>query len=200
MDSHQVEGQQGCASATTECLWTTGVNHRRGTASWRCLVLTLSATSCPSRGARNFCHGTPTNGRFPARNLRPRLARHGQNQPVASGRFLVIQLPNATGYAVNVKPWSDLTEARGPVHTRRECRLGRIAELASSKDLYTQSRHPYTEAVLLAVPISTRSSSLSVFRCKGDLPNPRSARPAAAISISAGSSRRRGCAMCSDRC
>ena len=58
------------------------------------------------------------------------------------------------------------------MHTRRECRLGRIAELASSKDLYTQSRHPYTEAVLLAVPISTRSSSLSVFRCKGDLPEP----------------------------
>jgi hypothetical protein len=32
----------------------------------------------------------------------PRTGSGGQNQPVASGRFLAIQLPNATGYAVDV--------------------------------------------------------------------------------------------------
>ena len=46
MDSHQVEGQQGCASATMERPWTTGVNHHRVSASWRCLVLTLAASCC----------------------------------------------------------------------------------------------------------------------------------------------------------
>jgi hypothetical protein len=74
MDSHQVEGQQGCASATTERPWTTGVNHHRGSASWRCLVLTLAATSRPSLPTRNSRRGAPTNGSFPATNLNRSLA------------------------------------------------------------------------------------------------------------------------------
>jgi len=71
-----------------------------------------------------------------------------------------------------MKPSCDLMQAMSSLHTRTECRLGRIVELAWSKDLYTQSRHPYTEALLLAVPIPTHSSGLSAIRCKGDLPNP----------------------------
>jgi len=50
--------------------------------------------------------------------------------------------------------------------------LGRIVELASSKDLYTTPRHPYTEALLSAVPIPDPTLKRQRIRLVGDVPSP----------------------------
>jgi oligopeptide/dipeptide ABC transporter ATP-binding protein len=52
--------------------------------------------------------------------------------------------------------------------------LGRLAELAPSRDLYAFPRHPYTGALLSAVPIANprRGRGRSAFVLAGDVPNP----------------------------
>jgi len=50
--------------------------------------------------------------------------------------------------------------------------LGRIVELASSHDLYTNPRHPYTEALLSAVPIPDPKVKRTRIRLQGDVPSP----------------------------
>jgi oligopeptide transport system ATP-binding protein len=50
--------------------------------------------------------------------------------------------------------------------------LGRIVEIASSHELYTRPRHPYTEALLSSVPVPDPRVRRTRIALKGDVPSP----------------------------
>ena len=50
--------------------------------------------------------------------------------------------------------------------------LGRIVELAPAEELYDNPRHPYTEALLSAVPVPDPTLKKQRVRLEGDIPNP----------------------------
>ena len=50
--------------------------------------------------------------------------------------------------------------------------LGRVVEIASAHDLYTKPLHPYTEALLSAVPIPDPKMKRRRITLQGEIPNP----------------------------
>ena len=50
--------------------------------------------------------------------------------------------------------------------------LGKIVEMASYKDLYTDARHPYTQALLSAIPVPDPKAKKERVVLKGDVPSP----------------------------
>ena len=70
--------------------------------------------------------------------------------------------------------------------------LGRIVEMADSEALYGNPLHPYTRALLSAVPPSSPFEEKKTIELKGDIPSP--------IGDQVGCPLASRCPHCTDRC
>lgn len=50
--------------------------------------------------------------------------------------------------------------------------LGHVVEMADKKDLFSQPSHPYTQALLSAIPVARRHSTRTKIILQGELPSP----------------------------
>jgi oligopeptide/dipeptide ABC transporter ATP-binding protein len=50
--------------------------------------------------------------------------------------------------------------------------LGKIVELAETDELFANPKHPYTEALMSAVPVPDPDSNAERIRLEGDVPSP----------------------------
>jgi oligopeptide transport system ATP-binding protein len=50
--------------------------------------------------------------------------------------------------------------------------LGKIVEIAPGNNIYNRPRHPYTQALLSAIPIPDPKAAIERTILQGDLPNP----------------------------
>ena len=55
--------------------------------------------------------------------------------------------------------------------------LGKIVEMAAYNDLYTDAKHPYTQALLSAIPVADPKAKKERVVLKGDVPSPISPPP-----------------------
>ena len=55
--------------------------------------------------------------------------------------------------------------------------LGRIVEMTRSEDLYSNPRHPYTEALLSAIPYADPDVVTEEILLEGNVPDPANAPP-----------------------
>lgn len=70
--------------------------------------------------------------------------------------------------------------------------LGTIVEVAEKKELYSNPKHPYTKALLSAVPIPDPTIATKRIALKGDLPSP--------VNPPSGCLFHTRCAYCTDKC
>ncbi|MEZ5985426.1 MAG: dipeptide ABC transporter ATP-binding protein [Hyphomonas sp.] len=92
---------------------------------------------------------------------------------------LLIELQKEFGLAM-IFISHDLAVVRQISHRVMVLYLGRVVELAGRTDIYTDARHPYTKALIAAVPNADPKSEKSRERLKlsGDLPSPLDSRAA----------------------
>ena len=50
--------------------------------------------------------------------------------------------------------------------------LGKVMELAGKQDLYEKPMHPYTQALLSAIPVADVNQKMERIILKGDVPSP----------------------------
>ncbi len=92
---------------------------------------------------------------------------------------LLIELQKEFGLAM-IFISHDLAVVRQISHRVMVLYLGRVVELAGRNSIYTDARHPYTKALIAAVPNADPKSEKSRERLKlsGDLPSPLDSRAA----------------------